>query len=1027
MATFREVLINSRNYRSTDLVDRQEPEEFAKRRLIEPLIEFLGYEIVSETVLSAPAGSTRTPDYTIRPQNGREPLFYVEAEPLGANLTTSGHGISQVDEWISLRSSSTDYGIATNGLDWVLLKYDTVLNRSSSIFEVNLRPLFIRFLNPRSLDTDDTLLNIRRELLNLDVAYVSLFLNNYLEIIDRQREEISRQFYNDYVNYVFGFDNEGNTTQGPSLLNNIIRSTTGTEDDARLFAVVFMNRMFFIKFLEQKEIVPRNFLQDLLNEYRNAHAMLSFYKMYLQPLFYDVFNRSRNNRTQAIQRIALYDTIPYLNGGLFRQTLESEAEYDIENDGVELILENLLERYDFGQGQDIDPSILGYIFEKTINFISGTGQTNQQKMKGAYYTPDDLVEYIIEKTVVPMIYEKMVESLRRSGWRDVDLRNYQSLSDILANMPRNPIDVRRLIESVDKVKILDPACGSGHFLTATLSKILQIKESLLRISGQPINRCQLKRDIVSKNLFGIDIDENAVEIAKLRLWLSIIQDVEDVTHIRTLPNIDFNIFSGNSLIGWLNENLDTRPLTNLLEDGFIMEEINHLRDSHIQAIQEIETLLATPNIEDIVRAYRKLVEIYTLESGERAIEIRNIIARIRDRLYEVINQSYLDFLHENGHFNRDELAEINRELPSLIPFHWKIDFQNVLSEGGFDVIVGNPPYGNILKEIEKKIMFHYLTRDASEIAANFVEMMFPVVKQKGRIGLVLANSLAINKSTATARTLIRQNMATSKMALFGTRPAKLFKGVEIRAMVFLGEKDLPANEGTIFTTEAIKFTSSQRSSLLQNLSFESTDGLSLGKNRIGDNLEDDSLPKVGNATIRGILLKLKQASTIVLKDRINQEGFAQTLDFRKTGGYWLNALETFPYRSSKIETLSFENQVERDFSILLINSSLFYLYWSTYSNLRDFPLSLLAKFPFPTLETLNPHLKEITDLKNRVSQCLNNAYIIHGATDSGRVGEFRTAQCRVEIDEIDDLIGSIYGLSTPEIAFVKVYDIHIRK
>jgi hypothetical protein len=89
VATFQ-VLINSRTYQSRDLVDRQEPEEFVRRRLIEPLIEFLGYETVSETVLPAPAGSTRTPDYTIRPRNGTEPLFYVEAEPLGANLQAPG-------------------------------------------------------------------------------------------------------------------------------------------------------------------------------------------------------------------------------------------------------------------------------------------------------------------------------------------------------------------------------------------------------------------------------------------------------------------------------------------------------------------------------------------------------------------------------------------------------------------------------------------------------------------------------------------------------------------------------------------------------------------------------------------------------------------------------------------------------------------------------------------------------------------------------------------------------------------------
>jgi len=717
-----------------------------------------------------------------------------------------------------------------------------------------------------------------------------------------------------------------------------------------------------------------------------------------------------------------------LNGGLFRKTIEFEEDYDIENDGVELILENLLEHYDFGQGREIDPNILGYIFEKTINFIAGIGETDQQKMKGAYYTPDDLVEFLIEETVVPTIFKKMIESLRESDWGESDLRGYNSLSDILENMPQNPIHVRKMIESLDTVRILDPACGSGHFLTGTLSKILQIKESLLKITGGTIDRCILKRDIVSKNLFGVDIDENAVEIAKLRLWLSIIQDVEVSAHVKTLPNIDFNIFSGNSLIGWLDENLVTHPLSNLLQDGSINEKLNRLRNYQMAAVQEVETLLSTSTLENEVKAYRKLVSIYTFESGERAVEIRDILSEIREKLYEVINQSYIDFLHQGGHFNSEEFIDISRSLKSLTPFHWKIDFQNVFLDGGFDVVVGNPPYGNILKEIEKKIMFHFLTINATEIAANFVERIFPLIKKNGFIGLVLANSIAINRGTSTARMLIRQNMTKSKMALFGTRPAKLFKGVEIRAMVFLGEKDQPENEGTIFTTEAIKFNNEQRKSLLKNLSFESTEGLTLGKNKIGDNLEDDSLPKIGNATIRNILLKLKDNSTVVIGGKINRTGFNQTLDFRTTGGYWLNALETFPYRSSKVEKVSFENQIERDFSILLINSSLFYLYWSTYSNLRDFPLSLLEKFPFPSLGTLNSHSTEVNELKNRLSECLNHSYISHDThSDSGRVGEFRTARCRSNIDEVDDLIGTVYGLSVAEIAFVKHYDIHIRK
>ena len=1026
VSTLQEVLNNSGTFQSRDLVDRQEPEEFTKRTFIEPLIDFLGYEIIAETPITAPSGSTRTPDYTIRPRGRTEPTLYVEAEPFHINLRSPNHGVSQVEFWISLKSADTDYGIATNGLDWILLKYNETTHETNTIFQVNLRPLLICFLN-RTLATEDSLVEIKKRFLTLHIQHISLFLNNYLERLDRTREEISKRFYNEYVKYVFGVDEDGNPFQGAFLLNKIIRPLNVTDDEARLFAVIFMNRMVFVKFLEQKGIVEGDLLGRLLHEYRQSHVMLSFYRMYLQPLFYEVFNKGRNNRIQPIQNNPFFNTIPYLNGGLFRHSIRLEQEYDLENDGVELILDNLLEQYDFGEGQEIDPNILGYIFEKTINFISGSGETNAQKMKGAYYTPDDLVKYIIEQTVVPIIYRKMIESLRQSGWNEADLRGYNSLGDILAHLPNNPIHLQSMIDSIDTVKILDPACGSGHFLTGVLSEILHIKESLLKILGRAVDRYRLKRDIVSKNLFGVDIDANAVEIAKLRLWLSIIQDVDRSEHIQTLPNIDFNIFSGNSLIGWLDESLVTHPLTNLSEKPSIREKLDHLRSSNRVATEEVEQLLSTSTLENVVNAYRRLVAIYTVESGERAVEIRGIISEIREALYDVINQSYIDFLHSNGHFTAQKLAQISRDLPSLTPFHWRIDFQNVLIDGGFDVILGNPPYGNILKDKEKEIMFFYDTINANEIAANFMERSLPVVRRNGFIGLVLANSIAINASTSTARTVIRENMSQSKMALFGTRPAKLFKGVEIRAMIFEGEKDCPTSEGIIFTTEAIKFTSEQRNRLLEHLCFERTDGLTLGRSKIGDGLEDNSLPKVGNPQIRNILLKLRDMSAITIAERVNQQGFNVTLEFRKTGGYWLNALETFPYRSSKIETVSFESEIERNFALILINSSLLYLYWSTYSNLRDFPLSLLAKFPFPRRETLEPYNASIVSLKGNIIDCLSGSYIAHNETDSGRVGEFRTAQCRRQIDEIDDLVGIIYGLTADEITFVKHYDIHIRR
>lgn len=1023
--TFQDVLVKSSSYSSKDVKDEQIPEEFAKRNLIEPLFDLLGFGIVPETVLPAPSGKKK-PDYTIKPKNQDKPIFYVEAEPLSTDLNQKGHGVSQVEEWLLSRASKTDYGIATNGFEWILLKFDTTSAKSKPILKVSLRTVFLKILNPQSFITQEQINKTEEGFLTFDSEYISPFLSGYLVVIEKEKEEISKKFYNDYVRFVFGYDPKGNTIEGACLLNKVIPPSNVGTNDVNLFSVVFMNRLIFIRFLEEKGIVPKNLLRKLLDNYKSSEAPATFFETYLKPLFFEVFNKSKRNRVSVIRTNPLYNQVPYLNGGLFREVIEFERNYNIENDGVELVLENLLEKYSFGlesESSRIDPDILGYIFEKTINFISGTG-TNQQKMKGAYYTPNDVVEFIIEETLSPIILRKLIEGLINSGWSNADLKGYDSIEDILnpERMPKNPMHIKKMVESIGTIKILDPACGSGHFLTAALAYFLRVKESLLRTIEDSVERYDLKRDIISQNVFGVDIDENAVEIARLRLWLSIIEEVEDPEHIETLPNIDFNIFSGNSLIGWLNENLSTHPLVNLLEDTYIQDKLEILDKFYGTRLNGIRSSLGKMNLKDTTNAYRKLIEMYNLESGERAIRIRELLEKIRSKLYEVINSSYIDFVRENCKIERTEFDELAKNITKLTPFHWKIDFENVFSEGGFDAVVGNPPYGNILKEIEKKTMRFFQTENANEIAANFVERSLNLVKKNGYMGLVLANSLAINKSTSTARALIRNNMTSSKMALFGTRPAKIFHGAEIRVMIFLGKRDEPKETGEIFTTEAIKFTGDTRSSLLDNFSFESTEGLTLGKERIGDGIEDVSLPKVGNSTIRSILLKLKDESTIILKDRINKPKFNKKMEFRKTGGYWLNALEEMPYKSTKIEEVMFETSVERDYAILLINSSLFYLYWSTYGNLRDFPRSLLEKFPFPSQEVLLPNKTIIEELKEKIEDCLLGSFL----KDTGRVGEFRTAQCKEVIDTIDDFLGKIYGLNTEEIKFVKSYDNHIR-
>ena len=177
------------------------------------------------------------------------------------------------------------------------------------------------------------------------------------------------------------------------------------------------------------------------------------------------------------------------------------------------------------------------------------------------------------------------------------------------------------------------------------------------------------------------------------------------------------------------------------------------------------------------------------------------------------------------------------------------------------------------------------------------------------------------------------------------------------------------------------------------------------------------MPKIGNSTIRTILLKLSKNYETVFLNISNKPGFEKSLEFRKTGRYWLNALEKMPYQSTKIESVTFENPIIRDFAILLINSSLFYLYWSTYGNSRDFPLSLLEKFPFPDFILLEKNYKKIEYLKAKYSTCLLKSFRPHG-----NLGEFKTASCKEIIDEIDEFLGEVYRLSSDEVSYIKNFD-----
>ncbi len=827
-----------------------------------------------------------------------------------------------------------------------------------------------------------------------------------------------------------------------------------------------MNRLIFIKFLEEHEIVPKNLLKNLLEKYKSAGTPGTIYETYIKLLFYEVFNKSKDSRIPTIKNNALYNQIPYLNGGLFREVIKNERNYNIENEGIELVIENLLENnYKFGSDSNssINPDILGYIFEKTINFISGTG-TNQQKMQGAYYTPDDVVEFIIEQTLIPIIFKKMIEGLKHVGWKDVDMTGFNSIEDILKpeNIPTNRMHVRKMVESIETIKILDPACGSGHFLTAMLSEILRVKEHLLRIIDEDVDRYKLKRDIISKNIFGVDIDENAVEIARLRLWLSIIEDVEDLEHISTLPNIDFNIMAGNSLIGWLDEKLSIHPLIYLSEDEYIQGTLDVLSAFYESRIDTIRELLETKKLEDTIKAYKNLVEIYNLESGACAIKIRITLEKIREKLYEVITLSYIAFLTENSNLNNTKLEEISKNLSGRAPFHWAIDFESVFEEGGFDIVVGNPPYiedGNynkidleILKcrkiikngkrkEVTAPLFYH--SKDCGNTHAYFIERSIKFLKQNGRFGFIVPLALVSTDRMDSIREFIHNNSFGVKYYNFDDRPGKIFSGIEdCRSTIVITEKG--AGVDKVITSKYQRWYTKDRLVLFKNIK----------KNEWNIVNPKEIIPKIGTDIERIILNKLKQNSNDkTVKDFVKDDG--EKIWYHNAPRYWIHAhteeylpmveyydgykdkntgkivIQKFREKkpSDQYKFLSFD--AEDSFVINgLLNSSLFYWWFVIWSDGRHLLDQQIKNLPIDlnnldkTLkDRLKPLVDELMKYDDETSNIKINArkgeYVI-------KIKEIIASKSRNIIDKIDDVFADYFGFDDEERKFIKDFDIEFR-
>jgi len=466
------------------------------------------------------------------------------------------------------------------------------------------------------------------------------------------------------------------------------------------YASVLLNRLMFIYFLQKRGFIQNDtrYLDRKLDESKTRGADL-YYREFLRALFFEGFAKPTNQRTPEARQ--LLGDIKYLNGGLFiPHKLELEhPDIRIPDSAFEGVLK-LFGSYSWhlddtpgADDDEINPDVLGYIFEKYIN----------QKAFGAYYTRTEITEYLCERTIHAAVLDRLSENTTRT---------FADLGEVLLKLDADLC--RRLLDVLPQISILDPACGSGAFLVAAMKTLLNLYAAVygkirflhdtnltahlrdLDQNHKSINYYIRKR-IITDNLYGVDIMEEAAEIAKLRLFLSMVSAAQSVEELEPLPNIDFNIMTGNSLVGLMAvdpKQVDSKTqMTDMFQAGKANDYVHVLNEKN------------------------RLIELYRKSSSqtENVQAIRQQIDDYKTRAYATLDRILLDdFQALRIQYEQAQASGKAKKRPlvlddirALHPFHWGYEFDAILgTRGGFDVIITNPPW-EIFKPQAKEFFAQY--------------------------------------------------------------------------------------------------------------------------------------------------------------------------------------------------------------------------------------------------------------------------------------------------------------------------------
>lgn len=644
----------------------------------------------------------------------------------------------------------------------------------------------------------------------------------------------------------------------------------------------------------------------------------------------------------------------------------------------------------------------------------------ERKDTGSYYTPEDVVEFIVTNTVGKKIQEIRTD-LNKVLKDKKELILIEPNTSIKKSIQKEIDDIT--FEYIEKniltLSIIDSAMGSGHFL---VNATYNVANSIVEIICEndwineniPTDISYWKRRVVEKCIYGIDINKLAVYLARVSLWLI------SASNDKALSFIDHHLKEGNSIIGTDRKHVERRESntgTISLFDvdymdfmGGILSKYKELSNISGNSKNEIEKQKELyKEIQQDLQLVKKKYDYYLGSQYNGGIEDKD--------KYALLMKSNTMKSFENNEFRGIfRIANQNKF------FHWELEFPEVMIRGGFDIAIGNPPYVDV-KTNDYKYSIDK-TLDTRNLYSYMMEVTSYNLCKNGKLGVVVPIGSTNSSSMKSLQELLLKESSSINIATFDIRPSKIFTNVDQRVSIINVQKG--NGELEVNTSKYNRWYSSERKNLFGNIKYVKN---TYTKSNYG-------FFKIGLDIENRILKKLKNSDTKIENfiDATNDN----ILYYHGAVRYWIKSMNYLPYfvkngvrqKSSEYKMISLKRNISNNSLIAVINSSLFYWYWTISSDCRHLTKDNILSFPIDlgrlTKEKANVLDKLVDELM--ISYKKNSEPKVVNMKSVGEIeyAEFKPQKSKIIIDNIDKVLGEFLNFTQEEVEFIVNYDIRFR-